>query len=924
MSGLELHWKTVDQTLRLEELTSSDPEIKEVPLRRDVRSLGNLLGIAIREQAGQEAYDLEENVRHLAIRHRELEREAGETGLENPVEQELLQQIVGIITPLTLKEHHQIVKAFATFFELTNLAETNHRKRRSRAHRVAGEPGKAGSLRATLQRMRDAGIDVNQALKWLQQVEVCPVFTAHPTEVSRRVMLFKRRRIARELENLDQLPLSDSQALESQESILAEVTAIWQSDTVRRHNPTVLDEIAMGLDHYPISLLPPLAAFYEEVARDFQEVYQTDIDKETLPTIIRFGSWVGGDRDGNPFVTTESTRDALAKARELILADYLEDVLRLRQLLTPSTFRVGEAPELYQHLASGTAMIPAATREIETLPACEPYRRYLTLIQHRLQQTLADAKAPDAYPDAAALREDLELLNRSLFGQRGERLATRLVAPLIRKVATFGFHLHTLDIRQHADVHARAVADLSAAGPQAEPPSASAQTTELLETLRVIARLKHDFPPEAIRSYVISGATSEQDVLSLIWLMELCGIQVAGKAGGDPGLMPVPLFESIEDLRNAPKICRTLWSKERYAPYLGSWGQWQEVMLGYSDSNKDGGMLTSSWEIYKAHRALHDVAEECGVKLRLFHGRGGTVGRGGGPTHRAIIAQPAGAFSGSFKLTEQGEVINFKYVDPALSQRNLELMVSASLEALTRTGLVETTIEPAWEKALEDMSKEAFSWYREKIFDNPDILPYFEQSTPVNEFELAKIGSRPSRRKKAQGLDDLRAIPWGFGWIQSRLLIPAWFGIGTAFARFSARGPSEKDLLKTMMRRFPFFFDMVRNVEMALAKVDLPLARQYASLVPDANLRERVFTLIEEELHCTHRMVLEVTGQKHLLETNPDLAKSLQLRNPYIDPLSLIQIELLRRKRNGAEEEDLDYVLAATINGIAAGLRNTG
>jgi phosphoenolpyruvate carboxylase len=406
--------------------------------------------------------------------------------------------------------------------------------------------------------------------------------------------------------------------------------------------------------------------------------------------------------------------------------------------------------------------------------------------------------------------------------------------------------------------------------------------------------------------------------------MELCGIQVAGATENDPGLMPVPLFESIEDLRNAPRICRTLWSQERYAPYLDAWGRWQEVMLGYSDSNKDGGMLTSSWEIYKAHRALHQVAAECNVKLRLFHGRGGTVGRGGGPTHRAIIAQPAGAFSGAFKLTEQGEVINFKYADPAIARRNLELMVSASLEVLTPTGLVEASVEPAWEEALEEMSGEAFAWYRQNIFDNPDILVYFEQSTPVNEFELAKIGSRPSRRKETQGLDDLRAIPWGFGWIQSRLLIPAWFGIGTSFEQFAARGPAQKNLLKTMMRRFPFFFDMIRNVEMALAKVDLPLARQYASLVPNTDLRERVFSLLEEEFHRTRRMVLEVTGQNNLLETNPDLAKSLQLRTPYIDPMSLIQIELLRRKRSGAHSDDLDYVLAATINGIAAGLRNTG
>lgn len=925
MSELELYWRTVDQAQRLKELTSSDSEVKKLPLRRDVRSLGKLLGTAIREQAGQEAFDLEESLRNLAIRHRELEREAGGTGLENPAEHDLLQQMADIVAPLSLAEHHQIVKAFATFFELTNLAETNHRKRRSRSHRVAGEPGKAGSLRATLQRLRDAGIDAGIALEWLQKVEVRPVFTAHPTEVARRVVLFKRRRIARELQKLDRLPLADSEACEGQQAILAEITALWQSDEVRRSKPAVQDEIAMGLDHYNVSLLPPVAALYEEMARDFREVYRVDLVENALPTVVRFGSWVGGDRDGNPFVTTECTRDALARARELILVDYLEEIGRLRRLLTPSTCRVGEAPALQNALKACSEKMPGAAREIESLPACEPYRCYLTLMLHRLRRTLADAKDPDAYPDAAAFSGDLELLRQGLIDQRGERLADQMVSPLLRKVATFGFHLHTLDIRQHAMVHARAVSELSAcASHAADPPSASAQTAELLETLRAIAQLKQDFPPESIRSYVISGTTSEQDVLCLVWLMELCGIKVAGTGDADPGVMPVPLFESIEDLRNAPRICRSLWSQQSYAPYLESWGRWQEVMLGYSDSNKDGGMLTSSWEIYKAHRALHQVAEECGVKLRLFHGRGGTVGRGGGPTHRAIIAQPAGAFSGSFKLTEQGEVISFKYADPALARRNLELMVSASLEALTRTGLVEAAIEPVWEEALEEMSGEAFARYREKIFDNPDILPYFEQSTPVKEFELAKIGSRPSRRKEAQGLEDLRAIPWGFGWIQSRLLTPAWFGVGTAFERFAARGQTHGDLLKTMMRRFPFFFDMVRNVEMALAKVDLPLARQYASLVPDPELRERVFTMLVDEFHRTRRMVLEVTGQSHLLETNPDLARSLSLRNPYVDPMSLIQIELLRRKRSGTETDDLNYVLAATINGIAAGLRNTG
>jgi phosphoenolpyruvate carboxylase len=828
-------------------------------------------------------------------------------------------------------EARRIVKAFATFFELTNLAETNHRKRRSRAHRVACVPDKPGSLRATLKRMRENGIDAREALEWLGQVEVVPVFTAHPTEVARRVVLFKRRRIAAELERLDRLPLADTEAAASQESILAEITALWQSDEVRRRQPTVLDEIAMGLDHYSVSLLPPIAAFYEDVARAFGEVYGAELDPAELPTVVRFGSWIGGDRDGNPFVTAACTGDALQKARELIVADYLNTVEGLRRLATSSTSQVGESGPLRAALERYAAELPQAAREADTLPAGELYRRLLDIMRYRLRRTLLEPGDAAAYPDTEALLGDLELLSRSLQIQKGARLARRLVDPLRRQVATFGLHLHTLDIRQHARVHARAVAELAAGAGHAADPAAplpappSAPTAELLETLRALARLKRDYPPAAIRSYVISGASAVQDVLSLVWLMELCGVSVAGNPqGGDPGLMPVPLFESIEDLRHAPEICRTLWTSESYAPYLDSWGRWQEVMLGYSDSNKDGGMLTSSWEIYKTHRALHQVAAECGVRLRLFHGRGGTVGRGGGPTHRAIIAQPAGAFSGAFKLTEQGEVINFKYADPALAQRNLELMVAASLEALTRTGLVKATAEAPWEEALEEMSAAAFACYRQSIADNPDILPYFEQATPVLEFELAKIGSRPSRRGQSRSLDDLRAIPWGFGWIQSRLLVPGWFGVGTALEGFAARGEAERELLRTMMRRFPFFFDMVRNVEMALAKVDLPLARQYASLVADDGLRERVFALLVDEFRRTRRMILAVTGQSRLLETNSTLARSLRLRNPYVDPMSMIQIELLRRKRRGEENEELNYVLAATINGIAAGLRNTG
>jgi len=931
MANMELFWKSDDQAARLAELTCQEGELREVPLRRDVRSLGKLLGAVILEQAGEAALAAEEDLRHLAIKHRNLNNDQGEACLDFPGEQELQDRAVQIIGSMSTADAYQVVKAFSTYFELTNLAETNHRKRRRRAAQLLNrESSKPGSLRGTFLRMRNAGISAEEALDWLRQVQVIPVFTAHPTDVARRVVHFKRRRIARELEGLDNLPLTNAEAQQAQTAILAEITALWQTDEVRRRKPTVLDEIKMGLDHYPDSLILPINELYEELAAALAGAYGRAFPPDTLPTVVSFGSWIGGDRDGNPHVSAESTREALQKARETILGDYIFSMDELRRLLTPSICRTTVTPQLASAVQNYRENLSLSDLESAAIPDCEQYRQLTGFMLHRLRQSMLGPDQIDAYPTALHFENDLRLIRNSLSSKDGERLARALIDPLLRRVKTFGFHLHSLDIRQHAKIHAHAVAELAAGGSTCSTPSIilpappTQETSELLDTLRAIAGLKQRYPAEAIRSYVISGASSVHDTLSLVWLMELCGVRVAADGNGDPGLMPVPLFESIEDLRNAPEICRTLWSSPEYASLLNSWGRKQEVMLGYSDSNKDGGMLTSSWEIHKAHQELHRVADECDVKLVLFHGRGGTVGRGGGPTHRAIVAQPANAFSGSLKITEQGEVINWKYSDSSLAIRNLELMVAASLEALARPGLVQTAPEEGWEQALEEMSCDAYSFYRQRIADNPDIIPYFEQATPVLEFELAKIGSRPARRGITRDLSDLRAIPWGFGWMQSRHVIPGWFGVGYALERFSEKGAAEKEMLISMMRRFPFFYDLIRNVELALTKVDLPLARQYSNLVPDAELRERVFAMVVEEYQRTRRIVLTVTGQTRLLEKNQPLARSTQLRNPYVDPLSLIQIELLRRKRAGDVSEELNYVLAATISGISAGLRNTG
>ena len=942
MGEEERLWEVEDQRGRLGELTASDGEEKVAPLKRDVRSLGRLLGVVLKEQAGDRLFDAVEELRGLTTAQREAaEAEEREGSME---------RAAVLVSRQSVGDAHRLSKAFAIYFELTNLAETNHRKRRRRAAEVFGGEPQEGTFRGTLRRVRDAGASCEEALELLGRVEVVPVFTAHPTEVARRTVLFKRARIAAELERLDSLPLSDRRAREAADRVAAEITALWQTDEVRRRQPTVRDEIKMGLDYYPAALFASVPEVYEEMADAFRETFGCELAASELPRVVRFGSWIGGDRDGNPFVTPGCTRDALRMARARVFDLYLAAVGELHERLSSSTLQARASAVIASKVEEYARTLPhegpAASRDAEA----EVYRRFLSFVLRRLRAS-RDAGGEGeparvrsaAYSDASEFAADLRLLGESLAEGAGSRLARQLIEPLVRQVETFGFHLHTLDVRQHARVHALAAEELARGaeivdesvarknegvavevrdgGGLGLPSPPSTETAAALGALRAVAELKREFPPESIRTHVISGARGVADVLRLVWLAEGSGVSVAADPErGDPGLMPVPLFESIEDLRNCPEACRALWTSLEYAPYLDSWGRRQEVMLGYSDSNKDGGMLTSTWEIFKAHRALHEVARECGVHLTLFHGRGGTVGRGGGPTHHSIVAQPAGAFEGSLKITEQGEVLNWKYSDPVLAERNLELMVAASLEALARPGGVEWRDE--WEEALEWMSGAAFEFYRERVAENEDVVPYFEEATPVLEFDLAKIGSRPAKRSSKRGLEDLRAIPWVFGWMQSRHVLPAWFGVGHALERFlGERGAAP---LEEMMRGLPLFMNLVGDVEMGMAKADLAIARRYAGLVGDASLRERVFGMIAEEFERTRRVVLRVSGQARLLERNPVLARSIALRNPYVDPMSLIQIELLRRKRGGEESEELDYALAATINGISAGLRNTG
>jgi phosphoenolpyruvate carboxylase len=911
-------WKVDDQVARLTELTSHATDLKEAPLRRDVRSLGRLLGLVLKEQAGEELFGAVEELRLLLIEQRERPTRDS-SGVP------LIEQAEAIVGRMNVEQAHQMTKAFAIYFELTNLAETNHRKRRRRAAQSSPEIiAQPGSFLGTLRRMRAAGVTEQEARELLNEIEVILVFTAHPTEVARRTVLFKRQRIAEALERLDRLPLPEREAEQQEQAILAEITGLWQTDEVRRRRPSVRDEIKMGLDYYPSVLFETVPQLYDELATDFREAFGGDLTAGDLPRLLRFGSWIGGDRDGNPNVIPECTGDALQIARQTILDFYIAKTEELIWRLTSSTLQAKVSHQLVEALNHYAGSISAHDLNPERHAPNEIYRRYLDYVLARL----IAARDPDergiGYPDAEEFRSDLCLLQESLVAEEGERLAKALLEPLLRQVDTFGFHLHTLDVRQHARVHSQAYSELFPSTARELPQPPSEETEDLLDSLRMIKDVKRRFPAPSIRSYVISGSKSAADIFNIVRLAELSGVKVEATCEKhDFGLMPVPLFESIEDLRNSADICQSLWTNPDYARVLDSWGRRQEVMLGYSDSNKDGGMLTSTWEIFKAHRALHQVAADTNVRLTLFHGRGGTVGRGGGPTHHAIIAQPLGAFSGHIKITEQGEVMNWKYSDHVLAERNLELVIAASLEALSRPGGA-YQLDKQSEAALEAMSEDAFEFYRKNIADNDDVLEYFDEATPVRELDYARIGSRPARRSERSGLDELRAIPWVFGWMQSRHVLPAWFGVGYALERFGNSAVENKRVLLNLMEKFPLFHDLIDNVELGMAKADLSIATLYAGLVSNKALRDRVMKLIEEEFERTKRVVLELTGQSTLLERNPVLARSIRLRNPYVDPLSLIQVELLRRKRAGENNDNLNYALAATINGIAAGLRNTG
>ena len=924
---------------------------KDQPLIDDIRLLGRILGDVIREQEGVEAYELVEQVRKLSVAFR---RDA---------DQEADRALKKLLKSLSGDQTVSVIRAFTYFSHLANLAEDRHHIRRRAVHERAGDT-QEGSIEVALSRLRWAGIAPKTISQTLAGSYVAPVLTAHPTEVQRKSILDAERDIAQLLATRDDIQVRAQlynsakdaltpRELAANEALLrARVAQLWQTRLLRYSKLTVADEIENALSYYEATFLREIPKIYADL--------ENELGQYPVHSFLRMGQWIGGDRDGNPNVTAQTLQYALSRQAEVALRHYLTEVHYLGGELSLSARLVRVSPE----------MEALAQRSPDTSEhrVDEPYRRALTGIYARLAASLKDltggeaarhAVAPqNAYASAEEFLADLRVIEASLKSHHGEALAAERLHPLIRAVQVFGFHLATVDLRQSSDKHEEVVAELLAKA-RIEPNYASLQEAAkrallikllndarplrvvgaeysahaqgelaIFETARV---MRERFGHEAIRHYIISHTETVSDLLEVLLLQKEVGLMNGTlDTESKNHLIVVPLFETIEDLRNAAPIMREFYALPGVAALVQRSGGEQDIMLGYSDSNKDGGIFTSNWELYRAEIALVELFDELatshGIQLRMFHGRGGTVGRGGGPSYQAILAQPPGTVRGQIRLTEQGEVIASKYANPEIGRRNLETLVAATLEAT----LLQPT-KPATKAFLDaaaQLSLASMGSYRALVYETSGFTEYFFNSTPIREIAELNIGSRPASRKASQKIEDLRAIPWGFSWGQCRLTLPGWFGFGSAVEAFvNAEGKDPKTqlaLLQRMYRQWPFFRTLLSNMDMVLVKSDLALASRYSELVTDARLRKKVFTAIEAEWHRTADALTRITGDKQRLTHNTALARSIKHRFPYIDPLHHLQVELVRRWRAGQGDERVQTGIHISINGIAAGLRNTG
>jgi len=922
----------------------ADPPDKEHALREDIRLLGRLLGDVVRERAGAAAFDRVETIRQKAVAFHRAE------GAERGAIRASLDELLLGLAP---REVLEVVRAFSFFSHLANVAEDVHQDRRRRAHRAAGSPPQRGSLARALARVEEAGVSGAALAAWLARARVTPVLTAHPTEVRRVSILECEREVSGLLRTRDRTELTPDERAEWERALRRTVLRLWETAMLRLARLRVRDEVENALGYYASTFLAEIPRLHRDAEARIRPLVGEALAQ--LPAFLTMGSWIGGDRDGNPYVNAETLAFAARSQTEVALRHYLAETHALGRELSISSRMSRPTREL--------AALAQAAGDGSPFRQDEPYRQALVGIYARLAATAGalcglPAQPPPkvsrpAYAEAAEFEADLACIRASLAAHGCEALGEGRLDALQRAVAVFGFHLAALDLRQNSEVHEAVVAELLAKGgacgdyaalaegervallerelATARPlrsgfvPYSEAVESELA-TLRAARRIIAERGPRAIENYVISKCESVSDLLEVALLLKEAGLFVADAEGRLRALAldVVPLFETIADLRRSPEIMAAALALPRYRAWLGGRGMRQEIMLGYSDSNKDGGYLASNWELHKAQIRLIETCRAAGVETRFFHGRGGTVGRGGGPSHDAILAQPAGSLALGLRLTEQGEMISAKYSDAALGRRNLEAIAAAALEGGLVPAVPEGELDPAYHATIEALAAIAYRAYRELVYETPGFEDYFRAATPIGELSDLNIGSRPASRRASRRIEDLRAIPWVFSWSQSRLPIPGWYGFGTAATEWVAANPGGLDLLRDMYRRWPFFGTLLSNLDMVLAKTDLGIASRYAELVADAGLRDRVFARIAAEHDLALWRLLEITGQGALLEGNPTLARSLRDRLPYLDPLNHLQVELLRRFRAGQDDDSTKRAIHLTVNGLAAGLRNSG
>ncbi len=915
-------------------------------LSRDIRLLGRLLGEVIAEQAGADVFDVVEQVRQLAVAHRRSDGDDELSGGTPDGEPGLRLAALEEVRP-DLAVH--VIRAFSGFSLLANIAEDLHHARRRRYHRAAGSPPQPGSLDHAVASLAAQGCTPQETISILAGVEISPVLTAHPTEVRRKTVLDIQLRIAELLRTRDRTVLTPEEERAWEHTLRTEILTLWQTALLRLSKLRVGDEIAEALRYYDLTLFHELPALQLDVQRCVDRL-ASDAAPRIKP-VVRMGSWIGGDRDGNPFVTADVLRLAVDQQAAKALGQHLAALSSLSVELSMSSRLVTPTAEL--------CALADASADDSPFRADEPYRRALRGMHARLAATSQAliGRVPSAPPHAPlatyatpeALIADLDVVDASLRTHGAAVLADDLVAPVRSAVQLFGFHLCTLDLRQNSDVHERVVHELLASA-EVTPHYASLTENEKIAALRMelaaprplrcptvaysdetrselaivqeAAAAIERFGPQLIRHYVISKCQSVSDVLEVVLLLREAALFKPGKA---PLLAVdiVPLFETIDDLQSAHVTLSSLFSLPEYRQWLSlARDNRQEVMFGYSDSNKDGGYLAANWALYRAQEQVVSVCRNAGVALRCFHGRGGTVGRGGGPSYEAILAQPPGSVSGTLRLTEQGEVIAARYADRDLARRSMEALVSAAAEASpTRPG--DPGARADFRQAIDALAELSLRAYRTLVFETREFVPFFRALTPIQEISSLNIGSRPASRTKSDRIEDLRAIPWVFSWSQCRIMLPGWFGAGAAFEQWCAADSGRVDLLREMHDTWPFLRATLSNMGMVLAKTDLDIAASYLPLVPDQTAGKTIFAEIEAEHARAVGWVERITGAP-LLADNPSLARSIRNRFPYLDPLHHLQVELLGRLRGGDDDELVRRGIHLSINGIAAGLRNSG